>query len=573
MIRGRFLLSIILFLCLIMTSSGVLAWERSSSSVPPDSSFYRDLDKLIAFGLVEPPIRGQRPYPRSEFARMTAEAIAKTEELGSVSDASLDKYVKYRKRKWQIDISIDRLKKEFREELIDMGAITGEMMAFRLHPLEKLNIYNRYLNSSPTQLPRDNGRGGLDAIVNPLGDYDLGRHPIDGGTSAFEPVGRFKASKFWSAYVRPRFEVDMYRIGDMQGHVYLQNLYTTFRAGNFSLKVGRDSMIWGFGERGSLLYSSNPRPLDGLWLTNPKPARLPWVFKHLGRWRYTLYAANLGPGYPQKWAWLAGYKLSLAPAKYAEIGFGHTVMIGGQGTPTPSFVDVIGEFIGFRPTGTDPLNPNLVNFSNHMFEVEMMFRIPPLRGTEIYGSFALEDKWKSIMKTLRHGMSYMGGVYVPAVNTSGSLDLRTEFVWTCPLQYRHGMYNAGYTLNRRLIGSDAGPDAKTLHILLRHTLSKDLWYGITADWDYRSSDTWTETTQAGGLSGDIVKVASGPTEQRFRGVFDVAWQMRKNLKLNFSTGYERVLNLHFVDGDNRNNYLIALSAEIDLDRFFSYNGN
>jgi hypothetical protein len=571
MIRKQLFVSLMVVFCL-MIASDAFAWERSSSSVPPDSSYYRELDKLVAFGLIVPPIRGQRPYPRSEFARMTAEAIANIEKHESESDRSLDSYVKYRKRKWQIDISVDRLKEEFREELIDMGAMDGGVMTFRLHPLEKLYIYNRYLNSPPTQLPRSNGRGGLDAIVNPLGDYNLGRHPIDGGTSAYEPVARFQATKFWSAYVRPRFEVDLFRTGDMQGHAYLQNLYTTFRAGNFSLKVGRDSMAWGFGDRGSLLFSTNPRPLDGFWLTNPKPARLPWVFKHLGRWRYTLYATNLGPGYSQKWAWLTGYKLSLAPAKYVELGLGHAVMIGGEGTPAPSAVDVVGEFIGFRPTGTDPLNPNLVNFSNHMFEAEMMVRIPQLRGTEIYGSFALEDKWKSITKTLRHGMSYMGGIYLPAINSSGSLDLRAEYIWTCPLQYRHGMYNAGYTLNRKLIGSDAGPDANTLHVLLRHTLSKDLWYGLTVDWDYRSSDTWTETTQPNGLAGDIVKVASGPTEERFRGVFDVSWRMRKNLKLNFSTGYERVLNLSFVDGNDRNNYLVALSVAIDLDRFFSYSG-
>ncbi len=47
------------------------AWIRSTSSVPPDDNAYRLLDKLVAFSLVEPPIRGQRPYPRGEFARMT----------------------------------------------------------------------------------------------------------------------------------------------------------------------------------------------------------------------------------------------------------------------------------------------------------------------------------------------------------------------------------------------------------------------------------------------------------------------------------------------------------------------
>ncbi len=571
----RRLLALTLAMSLLAFASQAQASDRwrSTSNVQPDSHLYRDLDKLVAFGLTEPPIRGQRPYPRWEFARMTAEAMGKlAEEEARAEEAdSLKAFVKLRKRRRTIDIVLNRFKEEFREELIDMGALEGERMRYRVHPIEEWNFYGTYLNSPPTQIPVNNGRGPIDAWVNPLRDYDLGRHPIDGFQFAIEPAGRVQAGKFISAYLRPRFEVDQPSSnGDMTGHAYLQNAYTTFRAGNFQMKVGRDSMIWGPGERGSLLYTTNPRPLDGIWLTNPMPARLPWVFKYLGRWRYTLYAADFGPEYSRAWAWLAGYKLNLAPARYVEIGFGHAVQIGGEGMSTPSAVDVIGEFFGFRPEGTDTTSPNN---TNHMFEIDLLIRIPQLRGLEMYGNMAIEDYWKSFTKTLEHGCSYLAGVYLPALNPSGSADLRIEYQRLNPLMYRHSLYTDGWTINQRLIGSDAGPDAHTVHALLRKTVSPKLWYGIAFGWDYRKSDSYTELRNPDGTAGPVVKTATGPTEQRWRGILELDWQMMKHTKLHLTAGYERVGNLHYQQGVHRNNYLAAAALKLDLDRFFVFAAN
>jgi len=561
---------IALIVILVLSCSGGIAhaWTRSTSSVPPDSHLYRDLDKLIAMGLVEPPIRGQRPYPRSEFARMTAEARKKFAELegGVVESSSFDQFVKRSSRVRKLKAVIVRLEDEFREELVDMGALEGERMRYRIHPVEEFAFYRRYLNSPPTQIPPNNGRGLINAMINPLGDYDLGRHPTDGFQSAEEATGRFQLGKFFSAYVRPRLEVNFPRQGDLNGAVDVQDAYGTFKAGNFSMKFGRDSMVWGFGERGSLLFSTNPRPLDGIWLTNPTPARLPWVFKYLGRWRYTLYAANLGPEYVREYAWIAGYKLSLAPARYVELGFGHAVQIGGEGAPTPSAVDVIGEFFGFRPAGTSGSAPNL---TNHMFEVDVLVRIPQLRGVELYGNFAIEDKWKSVKKTLTHGMSYLGGIYLPALNNTGTMDLRIEYAHVNPLQYRHSLYADGWTINQRLMGSDAGPDANTIYAQFRQTISPKIWYGVAFGWDYRSSDTWVELPNR----GDIVKTVSGPTEQRFRGIFDLDWRVKPEIKLHFTAGYERVGNLHYQQNVHRNNYLLGLSLHLYWDRYFAFAAN
>lgn len=554
------------------SASTSLAWQRSTPNVPPDSYLYRDLDKIIAFGLVHPPIVGQRPYPRSEFARMTAEAMKNYEEKVKVEvkveGETLKKFVKKRARERQIEIVLGHLKDEFKEDLIDMGAIEGEKKGFRVHPLDEFIFYATYLDSPATMIPVNNGRGSINALVNPLGDYNLGRHAIDGFQQAEEFTGYFEATKFISGYVRPRLEVDI-PIGnaDMEGHVYLQNVYATFTAGNFNIEFGRDSMIWGFGERGSLHFSSNPRPMDGVRITNPKPARLPWVFKYLGEWRYTLYGYNLGPEQARAWPWIVGYKFSLLPAKYVELGFAHTVEMGGEGTPSLSAWEVLGEFTGFRPAGTGPGSPNK---TNHMFEIEAMVRVPPLGGLELYGDMSIDDQWESIKKTLIQGCSYIGGVYIPAVNPSGSADLRLEFVWTNPLHYHHGLYPDGYTENRKLIGADAGPDAYNAHALFRHTLSPKLWYGLSLDWDYRRSDSYTQLKNPDETAGPIVKIATGPAESRYRGVAELDLKFKNDNTLHFSAGYERVLNSQFQQGVDRNNFLLAASLNLKFDRYFGF---
>jgi hypothetical protein len=403
--------------------------------------------------------------------------------------------------------------------------------------------------------------------VNPLRDYDLGRHAVFGAETSVEFDASVDAGKYFSAYVRPRFEALVPRREDMNGKALLQNGYGVFRAGNFTLQFGRDSQLWGFGDRGSLLFSTNPRPLDGVRITNPTPARLPWIFKYLGEWRVTLYGYNLGPEYQPKWAWLTGYKVSLAPSRWVELGFGHVMEIGGEGVYSPNALDVIGGFFGFRPRGTDATSPQT---DNHIFELEALVRIPPARGMQLYGNIAIDDKWKSIKKTLKDGCSFLGGVYFPALTPSGATDLRVEVVRTSALYGHHSLFRDGYAINQKLIGTDAGPDAWTASATLRHRLSPKLWYGLSFGWDYRRSDTYTEPAGANGLAAPVIKVATGPTDVRYRGLADLDIRVKKHLGLRLTAGYERAQDQGFVAGNDVNNFLAAASLTFDFDRRFAF---
>ena len=112
-----------------------------------------------------------------------------------------------------------------------------------------------------------------------------------------------------------------------------------------------------------------------------------------------------------------------------------------------------------------------------------------------------------------------------------------------------------------------------MHLRFRHTLAPGFWYGLTFGWDYRRSDTYTELRNPDGTAGPVVKVASGPTEERYRGLVDFDCKFKRNLTLHLTAGYERVRNLFFTAGNDRNNYLAAISLKVDLDRHFGFEAN
>ena len=235
-----------------------------------------------------------------------------------------------------------------------------------------------------------------------------------------------------------------------------------------------------------------------------------------------------------------------------------------------SALDVVGEFTGFRPSGSDPSSPNK---ANQMFEFGLVVRIPPARGMQLYGMLTNEDKRDSIKRFFVDGSSYLAGVRLPALGARGALGLCAEYTRTCALCFRHSLYRDGSTLNRKLIGTDLGPDAHGIHTEVTYDVSDELGFGLTLDWDYRGSDLKAAEVEPDGSQGDIITVQSRPAEERYRAVLDTRIRLSKMTTLWGALGYERVHNQHYVQGDDVNNFKAAISLSIDLDKHFKYLGN
>lgn len=533
---------------------------------------YRDLERLVAWRLCDPPILDQRPFLRGEFARMTAEAMLnlKKEKDKLLSlDLDFDSFAKrlsifnYRER------VVDRLGRRFADELADLAVAGGSVPLARGMVIDEMRVDATYLSEQPLALPYDNGVGTISAKVNPLWDYREGRHAVFNYQSALETSHRLRLTKYFAAGARFRVEGNIWKTpyGADDIEPIFQEGVGVLELGDFALDFGRESVVWGPGERGALILTNNARPLDQMKISTPSPFRLPWVFRHLGKFRIGLFGANMGPNYPVKYAWLTGYRLSYMPVQYLELAFGSATLMGGEGSPHMSAYDVFAEFWGFRVAGTSGA---AVNMTDHIMEASALVRIPQLAGLSLYGVLANEDKRDTFKRFFRDGSSYVAGFYLPSLDSHGKSDFRFEFKRTCAIQYRHGLYSDGFTLDSLLIGDDLGPDALGIHS--RYSFELGDGYSIAAnfDWEKRRSDIHTTTTDPDGTLGDIIIVEGRPADTRFRFVLEPSIRLAKALNAIIYAGYERAINANFVSGASCNNWLLAISLRFNFDDYFHF---
>lgn len=565
---GRHASCVFLALCI---SFGLNAWASpASTNVDITDRAYRDIEKLVSFNLCHPPMADQRPLSRGEFARLITEARNnfKNAENSDETGDNFEKFAKTLSRKHAIKRILKRLEEEFQEEISDITQTSESPPLLRGHPLEDLRLEATLLSSTPLNIPADNGVGALSAQVNPLLHYRSGRHIVDGFQTGIETGHRFSISRHFALRVHTRFEMNTYRGSAAdRAEVLLHEGYGVLQFGNASLEFGRSALAWGPGEHGGLLLTNNARPLDMIKFSTPSPFRLPWMFRHMGRWRITLFGANLGPKQIRRYAWLTGYRLSYMPVRYLELGFGNVTMMGGQDAPALSAWDVFGEFFGFRVAGTDPNSPNK---TNHLMEASALVRIPQLAGLELYGVLNNEDKRDTFRRFFRDGSAYLAGFYLPRIGNTGAADFRFEFRRMSALHYRHGIFNNGYTLNNFFVGDDLGPDALGIHTRFGYDFGDLASLAAIFDWEVRRSDLHTTTPDPDGTLGDIIVDANRPDEQRYRFVIEPTIYRSNGDEIKALAGYEHVVNAGFLEGISRNNWLVALSFRLNLDRYFRF---
>ncbi|QQR81374.1 MAG: hypothetical protein IPJ69_04390 [Deltaproteobacteria bacterium] len=285
----------------------------ASSNVPIDDPVYRDIDKLVGVGLIKDAIYGQRPWSRKEIARMIASAKNIQTNNGLLLLAPDDGEVELN---IIIQDILERLTKEYREELIANGTLEGETKNISVTPLEQVRLDYTLLDSPSRAVPASNGLGGIDAVINPMVAYQEGRHIVDGNTLGFETTHRGQFSKYFSLYARPRFELTGPSGAETKANFYAQQLYGNFSYKKLSIEVGRDSLIWGQGENGGILLTNNARALDQIKISSDSPFFFPSFLKYLGPSKATLFVANLGPEREYPYSFLTGFKMSVKPTSF-----------------------------------------------------------------------------------------------------------------------------------------------------------------------------------------------------------------------------------------------------------------
>ena len=490
----------IILIALLIIALPIPALSGTSVNVDVDSWVYPAIERLASFGLIESGLINTRPLTRMEMARLTGEAMGLMAERKPGDEVDgLTLYL------------LKRLKKEFRDELSNLGMIGDVKVKTVIKPIDEMKIGYHFLDGNYTIYNNDGIR---------YGDNHNASLQISGHSDLFDTI---------SLYYQPIFEYNQNLDDEEKTGIDLKKGYAKLNLGNIEFEIGRDSMWWGPGYHGSLLMTNNAEPFDMVKVSNPRPILLPWIFRYLGPFKAAWFITKLEKDRPIPEPYLYGLRLNIKPLPTLELGMSHIAIFGGEGREL-SFTETLEVLYSNRNlSGKQESNQQFaVDFS---FWIHDMDRITTLfRAIKFYGEIGAEDTGYPPDRR-----AHLVGLLFNDLLLAGKTDLRIEYVNTSPGQgpdcwYQHGYYPAFY--QGRVFGHHVGSNAEDIFARVTSHLTNDLIAGIDIDMERR------------GLSKAI-------QEKHYQVGIDLSYNITDMIEVKTRYGFERVDNLNFVDGEDK----------------------
>jgi len=491
--------------------------ERSSSAanhgspyVALDSWVYSALDRLAALGFVHSGFTDMRPWTRLECARLLREADDSLEDSKTESA--------------EASRLLEPLEQEFASDLEELGG--GKNL--RLRPE---SIYTRFTGIS--SLPLRDGAHFGQTIIN-----DYGR-PFAEGTNNVTGLSGWATTGRLAFYVRGEYEhagsypplsegartliarkdgIPGPPSGETKGidQFCLLEGYIAMNFENWQVSFGKQSLWWGAGEGGPMLFSDNAAPINMFRITRVTPIKLPGIFSRLGPMRTEFFLGQLS-GYqfvlsplglvgqfgqsldPQPF--IHGQKISFKPTPNLEFGVSRTTIYGGPGYPlTPhTFLRSLLS-TGNEVAGT-PTKPG-----DRRSGVDFSYRLPGMRKwLTFYADGFTDDEISPIAYADRS--AWRAGLYLSQFPRFQKLDLRVEGVYTdnplggrlcCGFFYANGTWRSGYRNNGNLIGSWIGREGQGAQAWMTYWLAPK----NKIVFDYRHQKVSQEFIPGGGTLND-----------------------------------------------------------------------
>jgi membrane-associated phospholipid phosphatase len=437
----------------------------ASPYVSLDSWIYPALERLVALNYIRTEFLGLRPWTRAECARLVEEAgeIVQEEESGTTEANRI----------------YGALEREFASEL--------HPGAEPVHSLHTESLYTRMLGISGQPL-NDSYHFGQ-TIINDFGrPYAEGVDPVS-GFSGWANWGRFALymrGEYQHSPSAPAYSQDVRdliaqvddnpvlpaRFTPTINQFTLLDTYALTKLGNWNLSFGEQSLWWGPGEGGALLFSDNAAPIYMFRTSRDAPFTLPWIFRSLGPVKLDAFVGKLsGNEFPPR-PLLHGEKISFKPTPNLEFGFTRTTEFGGVGRVlTP-----LALFRSYFSVHSSDLYPANANPGKRTAGFEFSYKVPHLRNwLTLYDDALLPednptnfDMSKSPIYAPRRA-AMRPGLYLAQVPHLHKLDCRVEAVYTDPPTLRsqagqyiyfNNFYHDLYTNKGNLIGDWIGREGK-----------------------------------------------------------------------------------------------------------------
>lgn len=409
-----------------------------STNVPLGHWSYDAVEKLAGYVLIDSSMLTTKPLSRLEMARHVGQAREALERMEDPPEV--------------LGAIMERLVREYRAELAQLGVLDGSHDASHLKPIEDPYVKYLYARRTPEL---ENRRGDL---------FQRGSNVRTGFAS------RATLFDWFAFYLHPEFAGS-----EADSDIDLIEGYGKVMLGPLELEAGRDSLWWGPGYHGSILMSNNARPFEMVKITNPLPIQLPWIFRILGPVRTEWFLARLEEDRDFPRAYLSGIRFNAKPHPLVELGISRVVMFGGRGQPHVDLFDYAKMFLA----GSEQAE------NNQLAGIDASFLLPmnvlpygahlPLRSVKFYFDGAGEDE----AGYYPSNWGYLYGVQLNDLFKTGRTDLRIEYadnrVTGKPnVFYNHSVYTSGYTYHDRVIGHHMGTHAQDLFVQLSHYLREDL---------------------------------------------------------------------------------------------------
>lgn len=455
------------FLILIVSILLIATNATASTYVPIDDEFYNTLYRLEAEGLIQSGLLTTKPLSHREAVRLLLEAERNSEGRSAF-----------------IQSLIKSLKERFKDESDDVRFIKPVDFLYGKYVYADSDIQALYYNND--------------------GDhYEKGSNLRVGFSSRAE-------LEWLSFYLNPEF-----RYSDNNSDLIAKRVYGVLNFLGLELTAGKDSQWWGPGNHGAILVSNNAEPLTMLRLTNPQPVLLPWIFKYLGPFRFTVFATRLEKErhVPEPYLW--GMRLNFKPNPYVEIGLSRTALLGGKGrsesmkTWWRSFTgkgeNELGSGAGDQRAGGD-------------LKLTLPFKWQPV---QIYMEAAGEDEAGGLPTK----WAYLTGIYLPRLFNFERIDFRAEYAKTSNVWYKHHIYKSGYTYKGRIIGHHMGTDSKDIFMEVSYLIpERDGRLSISYDREEHN------------LSGAV-------REKKDEANLKIDIRITKDVDIKASYGYGRIKNM------------------------------
>lgn len=516
---------------LVLFSVAGSCWGLASNNIPLDSPIYQYLDKLAGLGLIKSEVKGIRPYAKAEAARLLAEAEENLPRLDG--DAAFFAGQLIARLHDLIPREASLRKEPERAPWLDANPLALARLRYvYLDGIPRDYARNAYdpANQSAFGFIGGNLRPQSPAIVHmsgsegtPLQENNEGINYGRGNNGEF----RWDMEGFVKDKVSLLVEPLLLATPDTK-RLLLQKGYVKIGSGGLELEAGRDANWFGPGYRGALTLSNNAKNFDLIKLSSPEPLDVAWVKKYLGDFKYAAIFSRFdetGTGANLRRPYFVGIKLALKPKPWFEIGGNFVRQEGGPGfSGSTSVQDLI-------------FGGGYTNKSNTIAGIDLRFRLPWLRDSELYGEYVGEDSalfWPFVE-------SYLAGFYIPRLTASGRDDLRFEYFWGSQLLYTDGKFPHGYTYEGMSPGHSQGGGAQEFFVRYSH------WFSVRNN---------VAVEYLHGDRGKVGKIAPQKTEYRNGIRFFWDLPVRGDIDAEIMYGWERINNLNLVEGDNRSNQLV-----------------